>query len=44
MNESPFDKTMCWICDYWWVIVLVIVLILVAYFTQDLWLPLLLAL
>ncbi len=27
--------------DYWWIFALVIVLILVAFFTRNLWLPLL---
>jgi hypothetical protein len=44
MTDNPFDSTICWICDYWWIIVSVIVLGLVAYFTQETLAALLLAL
>ena len=40
MNDKGSDKAVCWLCDYWWVILLIIALVLVIYFTKDLWLPL----
>ncbi len=41
MNEEWWEKPTCFVCDYWWVLLLVIVLALTAFFTRDLWLPLL---
>ena len=43
MKDDPTDSAMCWICDYWWVIVIILVLLAVAYFTFPYWGPLLLA-
>ena len=41
MNEEPFEGAICFLCNYWWVILIVVVLGITAYFTRDLWLPLL---
>ncbi len=41
MNEGPWEKPMCFMCDYGWIIGLIIVLGLILYFTRDAWLPLL---
>ena len=41
MQETPFEPVVCAICDYWWAILLVVVLGLAAYFTRASWLPLL---
>ena len=41
MNEEWWESPVCFICDYWWALLLVIVLALAAFFTRDLWLPLL---
>ena len=32
---------MCWLCDFWWLILLLIFLIIAAILTRDYWLPLL---
>ena len=39
MNERPMEKLVCFLCDYWWIILIIIVLVLTAYLTRDLWLP-----
>jgi hypothetical protein len=41
MNEPMWEGPVCFLCNYWWVILLVIVLGVVAYFTSPYWLPLL---
>ena len=41
MKKNSLDGPMCWICDYWWVLLIIIVLIAVAYFTYPYWGPLL---
>jgi hypothetical protein len=38
MNESWSDGIVSFICNYWWVLLVLIVLVLVAYFTRDFWL------
>ena len=39
MNEEWWESPVCWVCDYWWVLLLIIVLALTAFFTRDFWLP-----
>ncbi len=43
MNEEWWENSTCFICDYWWVFLIVIVLAITAYFTSDYWLPALMA-
>lgn len=40
MNESWWENPVCWLCDYWWVLLIALVLALTAIFTRHLWLPL----
>jgi hypothetical protein len=42
MNEEPWEGAVCFLCDYWWVFLILIVLAITAYFTRALWLPALL--
>jgi len=39
MNDEWWEGTVCFICDYWWVFLIIIVLGITAYFTRDYWLP-----
>lgn len=41
MKDNPSDNAVCWLCDYWWVIALILVVLAVAYFTFPYWGPLL---
>lgn len=41
MEEPFYEGTVCFICDYWWVLLIILVLGLTAYFTRAYWLPLL---
>lgn len=41
MEDRWYDGSVCFLCNYWWIILLVIVLGVVAYFTAPYWLPLL---
>ena len=41
MNDEWWEGPTCFICDYWWVILIIIVLAVAAYFTSPYWLPLL---
>lgn len=41
MNEEWWESPVCWVCDYWWALLLALVLGLSAFFTRDYWLPLL---
>ena len=41
MHEDWWESPVCWLCDYWWALLIALVLGLTAYFTRDLWLPLL---
>lgn len=40
MDESLWEAPVCWLCDYWWVVLSAIILVLAAYFTRSYWLPL----
>lgn len=35
------DDVLCWVCDYWWAVLSVLVLVLAAYFSREYWLPVL---
>lgn len=37
MREEWWERPSCFICDYWWIILLALILGLVGYFTRDLW-------
>ncbi len=39
MNESWWERPACYICDYWWAMLLLLVLALTAWFTRSYWLP-----
>lgn len=39
MNEDPFEGPVCFICDYGWIIGILIILGLALFFTRDYWLP-----
>lgn len=39
MNEEWWESPACWVCDYWWALLLIVVLALTAFFTRDFWLP-----
>lgn len=39
MNEDWWENPVCFVCDYWWVLLIVVVLALTAFFTRDYWLP-----
>jgi hypothetical protein len=41
MNAEWWEDIVRFICGWWWLILLVVVLGLAAFFTRDLWLPLL---
>ncbi len=40
MDKRWWEDPACWLCDYWWVLLAVIVLALTAFFTRGRWLPL----
>lgn len=39
MREEWWERPVCYVCNYWWVILLLILLALAAYFTRPVWLP-----
>lgn len=41
MNPDWKEGGVCFLCDYWWVVLLILVLAVTAFFTRDYWLPLL---
>ena len=41
MNAEWWEGPIKFLCGYWWVLLILVVLALVAYFTRDMWLPLL---
>lgn len=41
MKEDWSEGPVCFLCDYWWILLIVLVLAITAYFTRDYWLPLL---
>lgn len=40
MNDEWWEGSVCFVCDYWWALLALIVLGVTAYFTRDYWLPL----
>ncbi len=40
MKDSPTDSPMCFLCDYGWILLLLLVIAAVAYFTFPYWAPL----
>ena len=39
MNKRWWESGTCFICDRWWLILAILVLLIAAYFTRRLWLP-----
>jgi hypothetical protein len=39
MNEDWWERPVCWLCDFWWVLLLLLVLLATALFTRHIWLP-----
>ena len=42
MNAEWWEGMARFLCNYWWILLIILVLALTAYFTRDLWLPALL--
>jgi hypothetical protein len=41
MQRKKWEGTVCFVCDYWWLLLLIIFLALVTVFTSNIWSPLL---
>lgn len=41
MKEEWWESPVCYLCDYWWTLLLGLALVLTAYFTREYWLPIL---
>jgi len=41
MNDEWWERPTCWICDYGWIIALIIIIALVLFFTRNMWMPVL---
>jgi hypothetical protein len=39
MQEEWWEKPVCYLCDYWWAFLILLMLMLTGWFTRDLWLP-----
>lgn len=39
MQEEWWERTVCWVCDHWWALLLLLMLPLVLYVSRPLWLP-----
>jgi len=39
MNEKWWERPTCFLCNYWWLLLLVVVLGLTAYFSRGFWFP-----
>lgn len=39
MHEEWWESPVCWLCDYWWALLLALVLFLAAYFSRSFWMP-----
>lgn len=39
MNEEWWEQPTCFVCDYWWALLLGVVLLLAGYFTRAYWWP-----
>jgi hypothetical protein len=40
MNKKWWEAPTCLICDKWWLFLIIIIIVATAFFTRDLWLPL----
>lgn len=40
MNEEFWEKPVCFICDYGWILGIIIILGIILYLTRDYWMPL----
>ena len=41
MNDEWWERPACVVCDYGWILLVILVLATVAFFTRDYWMPLL---
>jgi len=41
MYKKWWDTPVCWLCDYWWALLLALALLLTGWFTRSYWLPIL---
>lgn len=39
MNEEWWESPVCWVCDFWWALLLAAVLLISGYFARSYWLP-----
>lgn len=39
MNETWWEKPVCWACDFWWLLLLFLAGCLAAFFTRAAWMP-----
>ncbi|MBI5823893.1 MAG: hypothetical protein HZB18_07700 [Chloroflexi bacterium] len=39
MQEDWWERPVCFLCDYWWAFLILLVLGLTAWFTRDYWMP-----
>jgi len=39
MHGEWWEKPTCWLCDYWWVLLILLALCLTGYFSREQWLP-----
>jgi|YNPNPStandDraft_1061719.scaffolds.fasta_scaffold41336_2 Uncharacterized protein conserved in bacteria len=39
MNGDWWERPVCWLCDFWWVLLILLVGALAAFFTRDYWMP-----
>ncbi len=39
MKEEWWEQPVCWLCNYWWLFLLLILILLTAFLTRQLWLP-----
>ncbi len=39
MNDEWWESPVCWLCDYGWILLLLLILGLAAFFTRRYWLP-----
>jgi hypothetical protein len=41
MKPTWWEKPVCWLCDYWWVLLIATLILITAYLMRSFWLPLL---
>jgi hypothetical protein len=39
MNEDWWERPVCWLCDFWWIPLLLLLAGLAAFFTREAWIP-----